>query len=41
MEHTLNIEKLTPAELVSIRRCSHDAKQFIQQLQQRTPRIST
>ena len=41
MANTLNIEKLTPAELVSIRRCSHDAKQFIQQLQQRTPRVST
>jgi SpoVK/Ycf46/Vps4 family AAA+-type ATPase len=39
MEHTLNIEKLTPAELVSMRRSSNDAKLFIQQLQQRTPRV--
>lgn len=37
VESTLNIEKLTPAELVSMRRSSNDAKQFIVKLQQRQP----
>lgn len=38
IESTLNIEKMTPAELVSMRRMSDDAKHFIKQLQLRVPR---